>query len=219
MPLHLIQVNTPLVLKNKINPRNIIFQITNIMKTTRIKFLALVISFLGITTLATAQKSYTLDSKSTFSVAGTSTLHDWEMKSASGTGTANLTISNSKLTEIESLSITLAAESVKSEKKSMDKVAYETLKTDKNKNIKYVLKSAEKVNETTWELTGTYTIAGVSKLLKTTVKTTVTQNGLNMQGTNKITFSEFGMKSPTAMLGTIKTGQDLTLKFNLTFNL
>ena len=49
----------------------------------------------------------------------------------------------------------------------MDKVAYETLKTDKNKNIKYVLKSAEKVNETTWELTGTYTIAGVSKLLKT----------------------------------------------------
>ena len=185
------------------------------MKTTKIKLLAFVISFLGITTIATAQKSYTLDSKSTFSVAGTSTLHDWEMKSASGTGTANLAIANSKLTDIESLSITLLAESVKSEKKSMDKVAYETLKTDKNKNIKYVLKSAEKVNETTWELTGTYTIAGVSKLLKTTV----TKDGLNLQGTNKITFTEFGMKSPTAMLGTIKTGQDLTLKFNLNFNL
>jgi polyisoprenoid-binding protein YceI len=188
------------------------------MKTTKIKLLAFVISFLGITSFATAQKSYTLDSKSTFSVLGTSTLHDWEMKSASGTGTANLTISNSKLTDIESLSITLLAESIKSEKKSMDKVAYETLKTDKNKSIKYVLKSAEKINETTWELTGTYTIAGVSKLLKTTVKTTVTKDGLNLQGSNKITFTEFGMKSPTAMLGTIKTGQDLTLKFNLNFN-
>jgi polyisoprenoid-binding protein YceI len=188
------------------------------MRTTKIKLLAFVISFLGITSFATAQKSYTLDSKSTFSVLGTSTLHDWEMKSASGTGTANLTITNSKLTDIESLSVTLLAESVKSEKKSMDKVAYETLKTDKNKNIKYVLKSAEKVNETTWELTGTYTIAGVSKLLKTTVKTTVTANGLNLQGSNKITFTEFGMKSPTAMLGTIKTGQDLTVKFNLNFN-
>lgn len=87
------------------------------MKTTKIKLLAFVISFLGITTIATAQKSYTLDSKSTFSVAGTSTLHDWEMKSASGTGTANLAIANSKLTDIESLSITLLAESVKSEKK------------------------------------------------------------------------------------------------------
>lgn len=189
------------------------------MKTNTLKFFALVTVFLGITSIATAQKSYALDSKSTFSVAGTSTLHDWEMKSASGTGTASLNIAGGKLTDIETLSITLPAETVKSEKKSMDKVAYETLKTDKNKNIKYVLKSAEKVNETTWELTGTYTIAGVSKVYKTTAKTTVTKDGLNLQGSNKITFTDFGMKSPTAMLGTIKTGQDLTIKFNLNFNL
>lgn len=189
------------------------------MKTNTLKFIALVTAFLGITSIATAQKSYTLDSKSTFSVAGTSTLHDWEMKSASGTGTASINIASGKLTDIDALTITLPAETVKSEKKSMDKVAYETLKTDKNKNIKYVLKSAEKVNETTWELTGTYTIAGVSKVYKTTAKTTVTKDGLNLQGSNKITFTDFGMKSPTAMLGTIKTGQDLTLKFNLNFNL
>lgn len=189
------------------------------MKTNTLKLFAVITAFLGISTFATAQKSYALDSKSTFSVAGTSTLHDWEMKSASGTGTATLNIANGKLTDIDALTVTLLAESVKSEKKSMDKVAYETLKTDKNKNIKYVLKSAEKVNETTWELTGTYTIAGVSKVYKTSVKTTVTKDGLNLQGTNKITFTDFGMKSPTAMLGTIKTGQDLTIKFNLTFNL
>ncbi|MDP5202180.1 YceI family protein [Flavobacterium sp. DG2-3] len=189
------------------------------MKTNSIKLIALVIAFFGMTTFAAAQKSYTLDNKSTFSVAGTSTLHDWEMKSASGTGTASLNIANGKLTDIEALTVTLLAESIKSEKKSMDKVAYETLKTDKNKTIKYVLKSAEKVNDNTWELTGTYTIAGVSKIYKTSVKTTVTKDGLNLQGSNKITFTEFGMKSPTAMLGTIKTGQDLTLKFNLTFNL
>jgi polyisoprenoid-binding protein YceI len=189
------------------------------MKTKKIKLFAFMMLFLGITSFVSAQKTYTLDNKSTFSVLGTSTLHDWEMKSSSGTGTANFTIANSKLTDIESLSINLLAETIKSEKKSMDKVAYETLKTDKNKSIKYVLKSAEKVNETTWELTGTYTIAGVSKVYKTTVKTTVTNTGLNMQGSNKITFADFGMKSPTAMLGTIKAGQDLTIKFNLNFNL
>ena len=99
----------------------------------------------------------------------------------------------------------------------MDNVAYETLKTDKFKNIKYVLKSAEKVNETTWNLTGTYTIAGVSKEHKTQVKTSVANGIVNIQGTDKITFKEFGMKSPTAMLGTIKTGEDLTIKFNLNF--
>jgi polyisoprenoid-binding protein YceI len=189
------------------------------MKSKKIKLLAILIFFLGITSVASAQKNYALDNKSAFSVSGTSTLHDWEMKSSSGTGTANFTIVNSKLTDIESLQVTLLAESIKSEKKSMDKVAYETLKTDKQKNIKYVLKSAEKVNETTWELTGTYTIAGVSKILKTTVKTILTKDGVNMQGSNKITFADFGMKSPTALLGTIKTGHDLTLKFNLNFNL
>lgn len=189
------------------------------MKNYTTHLFAFVIAFFGIIATANAQKTQSLNNKSTFSVAGTSTLHDWEMKSASGTGTANFTIENSKLTDIEGLSITLLAESIKSEKTSMDKVAYKTLNTDTHKNIKYVLKSATKVNETTWELTGTYTIAGVSKVLKTTVKTALTKDALNIQGSNKITFAEFGMKSPTALLGTIKTGQDLTLKFNLNFNL
>jgi polyisoprenoid-binding protein YceI len=186
------------------------------MKTI-LKTITTAFAFFAIVFTVNAQKSYTLDTKTNFSVLGTSTLHDWEMKSDSKTGTANFTITDSKLADINSIDITLPAETIKSEKKSMDKVAYEALKTDKFKNIKYVLKSAEKVNETTWNLTGTYTIAGVSKLLKTQVKTSVANGVVNLQGTNKITFKEFGMKSPTAMLGTIRTGEDLTIKFNINF--
>ena len=185
---------------------------------SKFKTLIAIVALFGAT-MANAQKAYNLDAKTSFSVLGTSTLHDWEMQSSSRTGNANLTVANSKLTDINSIDITLPAETIKSEKKSMDKVAYETLKTDKFKNIKYVLKSAEKVNETTWNLTGTYTIAGVSKVLKTQVKSTVAANGVvTLQGSNKITFTEFGMKSPTAMFGAIKTGEDLTIKFNLNFN-
>nr|WP_315195849.1 YceI family protein [uncultured Flavobacterium sp.] len=187
------------------------------MKST-LKMIIASIALFAMVLSANAQKNYTLDTKTSFSVLGTSSLHDWEMKSASKTGTANLTVTESKLADITSIDITLPAESIKSEKKSMDKVAYETLKTDKFKNIKYVLKSTEKVNETTWNLTGTYTIAGVSKVVKTQVKTTVVNGIVNIQGSNKITFTEFGLKSPTAMFGTIKTGEDLTIKFNLNFN-
>ncbi|PVX45249.1 polyisoprenoid-binding protein YceI [Flavobacterium sp. 103] len=186
------------------------------MKTI-LKKISTTLTLFMIVMSANAQKNYTLDAKTNFSVFGTSTLHDWEMKSASKTGTANLTVANSKLTAITSIDITLPVETIKSEKTKMDKIAYETLKSDKNKNIKYVLKSAEKVNETTWNLTGTYTIAGVSKEHKTQVKTSVTNGIVNLQGSNKITFKEFGMKSPTAMLGTIKTGEDLTIKFNINF--
>lgn len=182
-----------------------------------LKQISATLAFFAIVTSVSAQKNYVLDAKTNFSVFGTSTLHDWEMKSPSKTGTANLTVTESKLVAITSIDITLPVTTIKSEKTKMDKIAYETLKSDKNKNIKYVLKSAKKVNETTWELTGTYTIAGVSKEHKTQVKTSVANGIVNLQGSNKITFKEFGMKSPTAMLGTIKTGEDLTIKFNLNF--
>lgn len=186
------------------------------MKTT-IKKISTVMAILALTLTAKAQKAYTLDPKSSFSVAGTSTLHDWTMKSASGTGTAKLTVADNKLTDITNIDITLPAESLKSEKKNMDKVAYEALKTKANKNIRYVLKSAEKVNDNTWNLTGTYTIAGASKVVKTQIKTSVANGVVNIQGTDKLTFKEYGMKSPTAMLGTIKTGENLTVKFNINF--
>jgi polyisoprenoid-binding protein YceI len=186
------------------------------MKTI-LKKISATLAFFVITLSVNAQKNYALDVKTNFAVFGTSTMHDWEMKSGSKIGTANLTVTDGKLTAITSISITLLAETLKSEKTKMDKIAYETLKTDKHKHILYVLKSAEKVNETTWNLTGTYTIAGVSKEHKTQVKTSVANGIVNIQGSYKITFKEFGMKSPTAMLGTIKTGEDLTIKFNLNF--
>lgn len=186
------------------------------MKTI-LKKISVTFALFAIMWTADAQKNYVLDAKTNFSVSGTSTLHDWEMKSGSKTGTANLTVTDNKLTAINKIDINLMAETIKSEKTKMDKIAYETLKTDKHKYIKYVLKSADKVNETTWTLTGTYTIAGVSKDHKTTVKTSVANGIVNLQGSDKITFKEFGMKSPTAMLGTIKTGEDLTIKFNLNF--
>lgn len=187
------------------------------MKSTTIKSFFLTIVFFGMLFSAQAQKSFTVDAKSNFSVFGTSTLHDWEMKSGSGSGTANFIVADSKLTDINALTVSILTESIKSGKNAMDKIAYETLKSSKNKTLKYVLKSADKVNETTWNLTGTYTIAGVSKELKTQVKVAIVNGIVTLQGSNKITFEEFGMKSPTAMFGAIKTGQDLTIKFNINF--
>lgn len=187
------------------------------MKSITLKLSFLAIAFFGIILSTSAQKNYELNTKQKFSVLGTSTLHDWEMESSAGTGTANLTITDSKIVDINAITINLLAENIKSGKGTMDKIAYETLKTKKFQNIKYVLKTAEKVNESTWNLTGTYTIAGVSKELKTQIKTTVTNGIVTIQGANKITFDEFGMKAPTALLGTIKTGKELTIKFNINF--
>lgn len=183
------------------------------MKTIKSILAAVVIT---LTLQVNAQKKYTL-AKSTFEVAGTSNIHDWVMKSTEGTGSAYLTIADSKITDIKNLTITLPAESIKSSKTSMDDVAYESLNTKTYKNIKYVLKSADKVNETTWVLTGTYTIAGVSKDYKTQIRISGNDNGtFVLQGSNRMTFTDFEMTPPSAALGVVRAGKELTVIFNIT---
>lgn len=185
------------------------------MKTIQsLQSILLTMLFTTLSLHTNAQKNYTVN-KSTFEVAGTSTVHDWVMKSTEGTGTANLTVKDSKLAEVNSLTITLMAESLKSSKASMDKVAYEALNTETNQTIEYVLRSAEKIDETTWTLTGIYTIAGVSKEYKTQVKVIADGGTFTLQGSNQITFGDFEMTPPKAALGVVKTGKDLTVIFNI----
>lgn len=183
------------------------------MKT--IQSFLLTVIFTTIALQANAQKNYSVAAHSTFEVAGTSTVHDWVMKSTEGTGMANLIIKDSKLATINSLRISLLAESLKSYKASMDKVAYEALNTETHKNIEYVLKSAEKIDDNTWNLTGVYTIAGVSKEYKTQVKVTTSKGNIILQGSNQITFGDFEMTPPKAALGVVKAGKDLTVIFNI----
>jgi hypothetical protein len=182
-----------------------------------IKSILLTVIFITLSLQTNAQRNYSL-TKSTFEVAGTSNIHDWVMKSTEGTGTANLTVTDSKLADINSLTITLLAESIKSSKTSMDDVAYETLDTKTYKSIKYVLKSANKLNETTWNLTGTYTIAGISREYKTLVNVTAGNGTFVLKGSNQITFADFGMSPPTAALGVVRAGKELNVIFNITLN-
>lgn len=187
-----------------------------LLKMKTIQSILLTVLFTTASLQANAQKNYSVvDTKSTFEVAGTSTVHDWVMKSTEGTGVANLTVKDSKITGINSLTITIVAESLKSSKTSMDRVAYEALDTETNKNIVYVMKSASKVDENTWELTGTYTIAGVSKDYKTQVKITADNGTFIFQGSNQITFGDFEMAPPKAALGVVKAGKDLTVIFKI----
>lgn len=182
-----------------------------------IKSILLTVIFTAMSLQVNAQRNYTI-ARSTFEVAGTSNVHDWSMKSSDGNGIANLTVIDSKLADINNLTITLLAESLKSTKTSMDDVAYETLDTKTYKNIKYVLKSGTKVNETTWNLTGIYTVSGISKEFKTVVNVTSINGNFILKGSNQVTFADFGMSAPTAALGVVRAGKDLTLIFNLTFS-
>ena len=106
-------------------------------------------------------------SRSSVEVTGTSTLHDWEMKSEIVTGNGSFIMKDEALTDVKDLRITVQAERLKSGKEGLDKTAYKTLKTDRNKTINFqstrVVEITQSGSNYAVRLEGKLSIAGVTK--------------------------------------------------------
>lgn len=154
-------------------------------------------------------------------VSGTSTLHDWDMKSTQGACEANFTFNGAgALTGISGLSFTTRAEALKSGHGAMDKNAYKALKTDKYATISFVASSATvspaSGSEYTVKSNGKLSIAGAAVDAEVTATCKVNADkSVTVVGAKKISMKDFGVVPPSFMLGTIKTGNDVTLKFDL----
>jgi polyisoprenoid-binding protein YceI len=134
----------------------------------------------------------------------------------------DLTLNGTELTALNSLWVETDALSIKSEKgESMDEKIYEALKTDEAPRITFKLTKVKSLTKTsdgyTIEATGTLTIAGKTNTVDMTVKATVNDGGtVVFTGEHKVKMTKYDMEPPTAMLGVIKCGDDVTLKFTLT---
>ncbi|WP_333694327.1 YceI family protein [Flavobacterium sp.] len=188
------------------------------MKLSRITpNLLLVVSLFFLSLGAQSQTNYTVQPNSKLKITGTSSLHDWEMVSSAASGKAVLEVANTELKAIKSITVEMQAESLKSGKSGMDKNAYKALKTDQFKTVKFELKSAVLVKEGEWTFTGTFTIAGVSKPAVFKVLAKTVAGVTTFDGSYKCKLTDFGIKPPTALMGTVKTGDDVTFVFNVAF--
>lgn len=161
-------------------------------------------------------QSYRITGKPVITITGTSTLHDWTMNSDQANLQATIeTDGNGTPTKLASLSVNIPAESLKSGKSAMDKNTYTALKTDKNKQIIYQLTSSI-INGKTISNSGNLTIAGTSK--QTSVEATFEVLGdgsLKFKGSKKIVMSEYNVEPPSFMFGSVKTGDEITLTFEI----
>jgi len=180
------------------------------------KKVMIAILLICVAQLGFAQKEFKLADNPYLKVSGTSTLHDWDMPSLTAIGTMTATEIDGKITEISSLHVSMPAESIKSGKKGMDKKAYEAMKTKTHKNVVFDLKSASKSGDT-WTLIGTFNIAGTQK--QVTIKAKETKKGdlYGLNGSYSFKLSEYNIVPPTAMMGTIKTGDDVKISFDVKF--
>lgn len=188
------------------------------MKTIRKKIALLLLAQLAVLA-AIAQVKYHAKDGMQFKVSGTSTLHDWTMQSPKGDANALFTFSaDGKLSGLTFLSFAMPAGSLKSDKSSMDKNAYKALKTDKHAAIKYDLASATVTPDGTIQCTGRLTLAGVTQdePLLATAKINADQS-ITVKGSKKISMKKYSIDPPSFMMGTVKTGNDVTITFELTF--
>ncbi|MGK0411859.1 MAG: polyisoprenoid-binding protein YceI [Polaribacter sp.] len=152
-------------------------------------------------------------------IKGTSTLHDWE--SIVEKTDAQLTTNSINNEKIETLNVKVEVLSIKSGKNLMDKLTYKALKAEEYPNITFIFKKGEIIKVDSEyvdiELIGDLTIAGVTKSVA--VKTKINKQGrpIILKGSHKLKMTNFNIDPPKALLGTIKTGDEITIEFNLTF--
>lgn len=182
---------------------------------TRISILTLMIVLMALT--SEGQDRYRQSGTTKISIAGTSTVHDWTMVSKDATYDAVIeTNSKGESAALTSLTLSILAESLKSGKSGMDKNAYSALKTDQNKQITFQLIRARMEGETI-HCTGKLTIAGTTRLIDLeAMYTLMPGNLLQCKGSKKILMTDYNMVPPTFMFGSVTTGNEITVSFDVT---
>lgn len=179
-------------------------------------FYFLICLFALSTSVVFSQTKYVLSGNPSFTVAGGSTLHDWSMTSQTGKGEGLFMVEAGQLKSVKTLTISLPAETLKSGTKGLDSNAYKALETSKNKEIKFLLREMT-ANGTSYTAKGDLTIAGVTKPVSFPVKFTSAGGKLTFEGNFDTKLTTFSVTPPTALLGTVKTEDDINISFKSTF--
>jgi len=153
---------------------------------------------------------------SSMTIYGTTNVHDFKTKVEQIKG--ELVVNNSK--KVQSLTIEIPVRSIKSGEKLMDNKTYEAFKDGKYPTILFQLTDVASLQITGDDINvivnGNLTIAGVTKRIsfKTTGKNTK-PGAYEFKGSIALKMTDFKMKPPTAMLGVMKVGDAITLKYDI----
>lgn len=159
-----------------------------------------------------------LDPTSSIRVDGTSNIHAWHAISTQITASIQVAppIAESK---VESVTLTLPVTSLKSGKGGLDKNLYKALNAEKNPTITFVMKTYDaKPNGDAYDavVTGLLTVNGVEKEVRAEATMGPDgKGGLRAVGSAAMKMTDFGVKPVTALMGTIRTGDAITVKFDL----
>jgi len=170
------------------------------------------------------KNTYMLAKGYTVSIHGTSNLHDWDENVMTVSGESIITWNSNTCFDLVGMNIKMAVRSIKSTEGSMmNNNTYKALKADDHPEIVFELAAQlpnipvdtkGKVVEAKVNLS----IAGVTKAIDMSVTVTAVAHGnISFEGSKTIKMTDYGVKPPVAMLGTMKTGDAITIHFKTVF--
>jgi polyisoprenoid-binding protein YceI len=170
---------------------------------------------------AYGQKYYQL-SNHYLVVKGTSNLHAWQSKSNEVRANGTIHVEAGTLKAINSLYVEIPVKSIKSEKGSiMDGKTYDALKADNFPNISFKVDRINGINKSgdgfDVNAACTLTIAGASRKIDMYVRAKVGADGsVTFSGSKKLLMTDYNIKPPTALMGTLTTGNEVEIAFQVT---
>jgi polyisoprenoid-binding protein YceI len=153
-------------------------------------------------------------------IKGSSSLHAWESNVTQIEGKGAFETKDEELVAIKDVEIKITVKGIKSkEGKKMDDKTYDTFNSDENPYIIYTFSNAViKVNDANIvavEAPGKLTMAGNTQSVSLSATGKKLPNGdLQLSVSKKLKMTDYKMKPPVMLLGTIKVGDEITVEFD-----
>jgi polyisoprenoid-binding protein YceI len=190
-----------------------------------IKYLIAAFAVIFISAAIPAKNTYTLQKGYTVIINGTSNFHDWNETVGLVNGEGEISWNPDGSFDLNAINIKMNVHSIKSnEGATMNNNTYKALKANANPEIIFTLnlpvKSIQvKSTEKLISAKGNLTIAGKTKAVNMQVKVFMHAPGeLAFEGIQTILMTDYDIEPPTALFGTLKTGNKITLSFKTIFN-
>jgi len=167
-----------------------------------------------------AQKTYiTVPEQSKVVIKGTSTLHDWQMDAKNFKTEMVLEEKGEKDLRISGVSFSCKSSDVLGEQKLMNNKAHDALKVKQFSDIKFNQSEVkmESANSNSFKgyVIGKLEIAGVSRNVELPFSGEVNSGeDVSVSGSFRMKMSDYGIVPPSVMMGTIKTGDEITLEYS-----
>ena len=168
-----------------------------------------------------------LDPGSEVTIEGTSSMHAFHCKTNKIMAYVDVDPGYTKdLTKVArpivSVKVNIVVRTLSCGNGQMDKNMYSTLDADKNPIIKYtmsgydILDGSAKPTAFVAKTTGTLVISGQEKVISMKINAERLSDGkATAEGEQDVLMTDFGIKPPSFMFGTLKVGNEIKVKFNL----